>query len=93
MSILKHILSFCRTNDTTCFVDSLLGVYYGDCSKRHDRRYDNKRITRRQADVLFYRCLRKKLVGLNIFKKIFFAIMFYLFYLSVRAFGWFFYKN
>jgi len=55
---------------------------WSSCCARHDRRYENKRITRRQADILLYRCVAKH-------SKPVAAIM----YLGVRAFGWYFYKR
>ena len=33
---------------------------WSSCCARHDRRYENKRLTRKQADELLYRCVRRK---------------------------------
>jgi hypothetical protein len=30
------------------------------CCKLHDRRYANKRLTKLQADILLYRCVKRK---------------------------------
>ena len=53
------------------------------CCARHDRRYENKRLTRFQADKLLFRCVNRKSNVLIA------SIMF----LGVRAFGWYFYKK
>jgi len=52
------------------------------CCKRHDRRYENNRLTRRQADILLKRCVAKenKLIS-------------YIMYLGVRTFGWLYYNK
>lgn len=33
---------------------------WGNCCKRHDRRYENNRITKYQADKLLFRCVKRK---------------------------------
>ena len=33
---------------------------WAECCKRHDRRYENKRLTKWQADKLLYRCVKRK---------------------------------
>ena len=53
------------------------------CCARHDRRYENKRLTRLEADILLYRCVKHKSNLINA------AIMFS----GVRLFGWYFYKG
>jgi len=30
------------------------------CCRKHDKRYENKRLSKFQADILLYRCVRKK---------------------------------
>jgi len=43
---------------------------WGTCCKRHDRRYENKRLTKRQADILLKRCVTRKagwLIGIIIY--------------------------
>lgn len=52
------------------------------CCARHDKRYESSRLTRYQADILLYRCTKKKC-------KIVAPIMF----IGVRLFGWYFYKR
>lgn len=56
---------------------------WSECCARHDKRYENKRLTRKQADRLLYRCVHKKS------KKVVALIM----YVGVRAFGWYFYRK
>lgn len=53
-----------------------------ECCARHDRRYENKRLNRAQADKLLFRCVKRKS---NVAVA---SIM----YLGVRAFGWYYYK-
>ncbi len=50
-----------------------------ECCARHDRRYENKRLSKWQADKLLYRCVKKKSSKVNA------AIM----WLGVTLFGWF----
>ena len=51
---------------------------WGECCKRHDRRYANQRLTRYQADILLYRCVKRKSnIGMA-------SLMF----VGVRLFGW-----
>ena len=33
---------------------------WSECCRRHDRRYENKRLTKRQADILLKRCVTRK---------------------------------
>jgi len=68
---------------STCWFDSCCGMDWSNCSKFHDRRYNNKRLTRYQADKLLYRCVKRK-------SNTFIAS---LMFLGVRAFGWYFYKK
>jgi uncharacterized membrane protein SpoIIM required for sporulation len=74
---------FCNKNYTTCFIDSAFGYDWGSCSERHDKRYINKRLTRKQADELLYRCFKRKV-------NIVFA---FIGYFLVRIFGGYFYKQ
>ncbi len=56
---------------------------WAECCAMHDRRYSNMRITRRQADTLLYRCIKRK-------KNKYIASIYYI---GVRAFGWYFYNK
>ena len=56
---------------------------WGTCCKRHDKRYENKRLTRYQADKLLYRCIKRYSN----------AIIGSIYWLGVRLFGWYFYNN
>jgi len=56
---------------------------WGSCCKLHDRRYENKRLTRKQADELLYRCVVRK------HSRFIATIM----WLGVRMFGWYFYRR
>lgn len=62
----------------TCFFDSIFGISIKDICDRHDRRYSNTRLTRRQADILLYRAVKRR-VGMPV------AIIMYV---GVRTFGW-----
>lgn len=73
----------CQKYHTTCFIDSCCGYDWGSCSARHDKRYENKRLTRKQADELLYRCFKRKV-------NILFA---FVGYMLVRLFGWYFYNK
>ena len=33
---------------------------WGTCCARHDKRYENTRLTKYQADTLLYRCVKRK---------------------------------
>lgn len=55
---------------------------WSDCCKRHDRRYSNKRISRREADILLLRCVKRKNRAVA-----------YIMYVGVRLAGWYFYKK
>jgi hypothetical protein len=54
-----------------------------ECCCRHDRRYVNKRLSRKQADKLLYRCVKRKSN----------AFMASVMYVGVRSFGWYFYRK
>lgn len=56
---------------------------WSDCCKLHDKRYDNKRITRKQADLLLFRCVRRK-------SNVFFAS---LMWAGARVGGWYYYDK
>lgn len=56
---------------------------WSECCALHDRRYENKRLTRYQADKLLFRCVNRK-------SNIKMAIVMFL---GVRLFGWFFYNK
>lgn len=53
------------------------------CCKRHDRRYDNKRLTRWQADILLFRCVKRKS---NV-------VLAALMWSGVRLGGWYYYNK
>jgi hypothetical protein len=53
-----------------------------ECCCRHDRRYANKRLTRKQADILLRRCVAKKSVAMS-----------HVMYAGIRLFGWYFYNK
>ena len=82
---LKEKISwFCNKRSyATCWFDGCCGAYWGHCAKCHDRRYENKRLNRKQADELLYRCVLKKSNRINA------TIM----WIGVRMFGWYFYKK
>ena len=61
------------TDGCTCFFDG----NWKSCCDRHDRRYANTRLTRKQADRLLYRCVSRRSK---------FAAM--VMYIGVRTFGW-----
>ena len=63
----------------TLWPDKLGSMDYSQCCKRHDRRYENKRLSKYQADKLLYRCVRRKSNKLNA------AVMF----IGVTLFGHF----
>lgn len=65
------------------FWDKIADYYIGCCCKGHDKRYANKRLTRLQADILLFKCVKRKA---NV---ILAATMFSF----VRAFGWYFYNK
>ena len=44
------------TNNCTLFPEGA----WTTCCARHDRRYTSKRLTRLQADILLYRCVKRK---------------------------------
>ena len=86
-TIKEFVKYFCfKRAHTTCFVDSCCGGNWGKCSKRHDRRYENKRLNRKQADVLFYRCVRRT-TGRTWHKYVAFTFA-KTAYGLVRLFGW-----
>jgi len=58
------------------------GCWGDPCCKRHDKRYENKRLTRKQADELLRRCILRK-SGDGLIANIY--------YYGVRMFGWYFY--
>ena len=46
-----------------CNIDYCSYFFEGNwchCCKRHDRRYSNNRLNKYQADILLYRCVKKK---------------------------------
>lgn len=49
-------MKLCSTKGCTCFFNGT----WKECCDRHDRRYENKRLTKYQADKLLFRCVRKK---------------------------------
>jgi hypothetical protein len=68
----------CNTRGCTCFINGCFGYNWFVCCDLHGKRYANSRLTRLGADILLYRCVKRKshfLVG---------AIMF----VGVRLVGW-----
>lgn len=54
-------IKFDETKDyCTCWFESMYGVPIKECCHLHDRRYANKRIMKHQADLLLFRCVRRK---------------------------------
>lgn len=76
--ILVHGSDWC-----TLFPEYIGSVYIGDACRKHDRRYENTRITRGQADRLLYRDIRRRGLYFTAF----------IMYIGVRLFGWVFYGN
>lgn len=55
--IKKRITGFCeRGQHCSCWFDSCWGV----CCKRHDRRYSDIRLSKKQADLMLFRCVRRR---------------------------------
>ena len=57
---------------------------WAECCARHDRRYENKRLNRSQADELLRRCIKRK-SGNRVIGRTY--------WIGVRIFGWFFYDK
>ena len=80
----------------TLFPDGNYGV---PCCKRHDRRYSNESISKREADILLRRCILRKAKIYII--KIKTVIVVYISpkmiantaYIGVRVFGWYWYNK
>ena len=85
MQIIKSKIDwFCNKRAySTCAIDGIFGMYWGECSKSHDRRYENNRLTRYQADKLLYRCINRR-------SNPFIASVYFI---GVRAFGWVYYNK
>jgi len=70
---------------------------WSNCCARHDRRYANNRLTRRQADKLLFRCVwrvgKPTVVMDNIFATLVVSSMVVatVMYVGLRVFGWFWY--
>ena len=54
------MFDFCNKNHCTCFVDSIFGVYIGDCCKQHDEDFYNQNISKEVADKKLFKCVRSK---------------------------------
>lgn len=54
----QFLANWCNRGNCTCFPDGT----WTECCARHDRRYENKRLSRKQADLLLFRCVKKKSV-------------------------------
>ena len=67
-----------KKNNCTLFPEG----NWSECCARHDRRYENKRLNRSQADRLLYRCVSKKS-----------KVVAFIMYVGVRTIGWYFYKK
>ncbi len=75
---------FCNKRaHSTCWFDRCCGFDWSTCSKNHDRRYANTRLTRYQADKLLFRCVRCKSS----------IVMASIMFLGVRTFGWYQYNK
>jgi hypothetical protein len=73
------IKNICDRGHCTCFLDRCCGLDWSLACKRHDRRYENKRLTRYQADILLYRDVVRKTNCIALAS---------LMFLGVRTFGW-----
>ena len=86
-NVKKRVFAFCFTRAyTTCFVDRCCGWNIGPCSKRHDKRYENTRLTRLQADILYFRCVKRQ-VG-KAWSPIFAVALASIMFIVLRALGW-----
>ena len=74
----------CNRNKCTCWFDRFLKWEWGECCGRHDVRYVNKRLTRKQADVLLRRCVLRKTDC---------ELLAWSMYAGVRTLGWYWYNK
>jgi hypothetical protein len=70
------IKKWCNRNHCSCFVDSFLGTYLGNCCKQHDKDYGSD-MNRKTADKRFLACL----------KKVTYKPLAFIMYHAVRKFG------
>ena len=67
---------------------------WNKCCCKHDKRYENKRLNRKQADILLRRCVKNNINIKNKYlNKIVKFIVPNIMYVGVRVFGWYFYKK
>ena len=60
---------------------------WGMCCARHDRRYENARLTKYQADKLLFRCVKRKanqILGIIMFIGVNTPISWYFYYKAQR---------
>ena len=74
----------CNKNHCTCFIDSCCGKDWHLACKMHDKRYANKRLTRKQADELLRRSVLKQSGS---------AVLARVMYIGVRILGWYWYSK
>ncbi len=75
-----------KTNYCTLAPDNIFGYYIGGCCHYHDDRYkdDPKKMTRKEADIKFLRCMKSIL-------PLYLHFVAYSYYYAVRLFsgpGW-----
>ena len=56
----EKVSSWCNCGHCTCFPDVVFGTDISGSCKYHDKRYESKRLTKYQADILLYRSVAKK---------------------------------
>ena len=65
---------------------------WGECCKRHDRRYKNKKLTKKQADILLRRCVKRKVS--KVWGQTIGHLMGFIVYIGVRSpFSWYFFQK
>jgi len=69
---------WCDIGVCTCFWDVLFGKDHSACCTLHDYNYAKQKITRKEADKRFLKCLRKKT----------FTVLAFAMFGAVRMFGW-----
>ena len=78
----KHVCE--RGQRCSCFIDRCCGYDWSEACAMHDRRYANARLSRKQADELLRRSVKRKTNS---------GILSSLMYIGVRSFGWIWYKG
>ena len=73
-------MSFCEYGQAcTCWFDRCCKWDWSWCCTFHDRRYENTRLNRSQADELLRRCVKRKTSS---------SVFAFIMWLGVRLFGW-----